>query len=96
MHIEDKSAPALNYSESDQAILDRAANIISEKYVRHGVFTSPEATKQFFSYRMAHHEQEVFGVMLLDNQHRLIEFKELFFGTIDSAAVYPREVLSWC
>lgn len=31
--------------------------------------------------------------MFLDNQHRLIAFEELFFGTIDSASVYPREVL---
>ena len=31
--------------------------------------------------------------MLLDNQHRLIEFRELFFGTIDAAPVYPREVV---
>jgi DNA repair protein RadC len=35
----------------------------------------------------------VFAVMFLDNQHRLIAFEELFFGTIDSASVYPREVL---
>ncbi|HAS8160916.1 TPA: DNA repair protein RadC, partial [Vibrio vulnificus] len=42
---------------------------------------------------LKHHEREVFAVMFLDNQHRLIAFEELFFGTIDSASVYPREVL---
>ena len=31
--------------------------------------------------------------MFLDNQHQLIEFEELFFGTIDAASIYPREVV---
>ncbi|GHW03181.1 DNA repair protein RadC, putative [Vibrio cholerae] len=35
----------------------------------------------------------MFAVLFLDNQHRLIEFKELFRGTVDAASVYPREVL---
>jgi DNA repair protein RadC len=42
---------------------------------------------------MASYEREVFAVLLLDNQHRLIEYQELFFGTIDAASVYPREVV---
>lgn len=43
--------------------------------------------------RMAGYEREVFAVLLLDSQHRLIACEELFFGTIDAAAVYPREVV---
>ena len=35
----------------------------------------------------------MFAVMLLDSQHKLIDYRELFFGTIDSASVYPREVV---
>lgn len=35
----------------------------------------------------------MFAVLLLDNQNRLIEFKELFQGTVDAASVYPREVV---
>jgi DNA repair protein RadC len=38
-------------------------------------------------------EHEVFCVLLLDKRHRLIEYVELFRGTIDGAAVYPREVV---
>ncbi len=37
-------------------------------------------------------EREVFCVIYLDSQHRLIEVEELFYGTLDGAAVYPREV----
>jgi DNA repair protein RadC len=35
----------------------------------------------------------VFAVLLLDTQHRLIEYKEVFYGTIDAASVYPREIV---
>ena len=70
-----------------------AANIIAEKFVTHDVFTTPEATKQFLTYKMINYEREVFAVMMLDNQHRLKEFNELFFGTIEAAGVYPREVV---
>ena len=42
---------------------------------------------------IGHYEREVFCLLLLDNQHRLLECVELFQGTIDSANVYPREVV---
>lgn len=92
MHIETPLVD-VNYTKSEQEILDQAANIIVERYVRHDAFCSPEATKDFLSYKLAGYDREVFAVMLLDNQHQLIEFREMFYGTIDSAAVYPREVV---
>jgi DNA repair protein RadC len=55
--------------------------------------TSPESVKQFCQLQAAHLEHEVFGVLLLDNQHQLIESITLFRGTIDGASVYPREVV---
>ena len=47
----------------------------------------------YLQCEIGHYEREVFCVLLLDNQHRLLEFVELFQGTIDSASVYPREVV---
>ena len=38
-------------------------------------------------------KREVFALLLLDSQHQLIAFRKLFFGTINSAAVYPREIV---
>lgn len=78
---------------SDHQVLEQAAEIIANKYLRGDVFSSPEATKEFLTYKLANYEREVFAVLMLDNQHRLIEFKELFFGTIDAASIYPREVV---
>ncbi|CEO40195.1 RadC family protein [Photobacterium kishitanii] len=74
-------------------VLEKAAEIVANRYLRGDVFTNPQATKDFLQYKMAGYEREVFAVLLLDNQHRLIEYKELFFGTIDAASVYPREVV---
>ncbi|MNH38111.1 hypothetical protein D3C79_990950 [compost metagenome] len=42
---------------------------------------------------MGEYEREVFAVMLLDNQHRLLDYQELFFGTINAGSVHPREVV---
>ena len=80
-------------TQSVSEILESAANIIAEKYVNKDAFSNPEATKSFLTYKLGGYEREVFAVMMLDSQHQLIEFNELFFGTVDAASVYPREVV---
>ncbi|PSU27964.1 RadC family protein [Photobacterium lutimaris] len=77
----------------EHQVLEQAAQIIANRHLRGDVFTSPSATKEFLSYKLSQHEREVFAVLLLDSQHRLIEYNELFFGTIDAATIYPREVV---
>ncbi|HBH7896605.1 TPA: DNA repair protein RadC [Vibrio parahaemolyticus] len=77
----------------EHQVLEQAAQIIANRHLREAVFTSPNATKEFLTYKLSQHEREVFAVLLLDNQHRLIEYNELFFGTIDAATIYPREVV---
>ena len=47
----------------------------------------------YLQCHIGHYQREVFCVLLLDNQHRLLELVELFQGTIDSASVHPREVV---
>ena len=62
--------------------------------VRRGsVLESPEHTRNFLSMRLRDYPYEVFACLFLDNRHRVIRFDELFFGTIDAASVYPREVV---
>ncbi len=56
-------------------------------------FKRPDDAAAFAKLRLATRKAEVFAVMLLDSRHRLIEYREMFFGTIDGATVYPREVL---
>ena len=56
-------------------------------------FTSPTLVKEYLRNKLAGFEHEVFAVLFLDTRHRLIEYREMFHGTIDSVSVYPREVV---
>lgn len=78
---------------NEHQVLEHAAEILERKFDRGDAFANPSETKDYLAYKLGHHDREVFAVMLLDNRHQLIEFKALFFGTIDSASVYPREVI---
>jgi len=57
------------------------------------VLTSPQLVRQYLSARIGQAEHEIFCVLFLDNQHRLITAEDMFRGTIDGASVYPREVV---
>lgn len=80
-------------SPDEQKVLDRAARILArEAKERPYSMTSPQLVRDFLRFRLEHVEHEQFCALFLDSQHRLIEFAELFRGTLDSASVYPREV----
>ena len=88
-----KEGYEVGYSASDMKVLEQAASIIADKFRRGEHISSAEDSKRFLTYRLAAYEREVFAVLLLDNQNRLIEYKELFFGTINSSTVHPREII---
>lgn len=96
MHDTHQKAYSFNYPISARQVLEKAAEIIAEQYLRGDALCSPQATKDFVKYKLGGHEREVFAVLHLDNQHRLIEFEELFYGTINAASVYPREIARAC
>jgi DNA repair protein RadC len=80
-------------TKDEQKIIDNAIQIIESKSNNNDfVINSPDAVKQFCVLQLAMSENEKFGVLFLDNQHRLIEFSIMFTGTVDSATIYPREV----
>jgi len=56
------------------------------------VMNSPEATRRFLHHHLGNRRREVFCCLFLDSQHRIVSCDDLFFGTLDGAAVYPREV----
>jgi DNA repair protein RadC len=74
-------------------VLEKASEILKNKHLTSDIFTSSEATKDFLKFKLGNYEREVFAVMILTSKHQLIEYKELFFGTINAASVYPREVV---
>lgn len=76
-----------------QAALELGRRYLEQTLVREDAFTSPAKVGRYLQARMRSYEREVFSALFLDSQHRLIQYKELFFGTLDGAAVYPREVV---
>ena len=91
---DDKSALyVFNEPITAHQILEKAEEILSERYQRDGEFCNPNSSKNFLRFKLSHQEREFFAVMLLDSQQRLIEYQELSFGTIDAASIYPREIV---
>lgn len=76
-----------------QAVLEMSQRYLSESLKREDALTSPDLVKRYLQMQLRDRPYEVFAMLLLDNQHRVLQFCELFFGTIDAASVYPREIV---
>ncbi len=74
--------------------LRRAMNLLERQLREPGAaFTSASATRDWLRLQLAGEEREVFMVLFLDNQNRLIAYETLFTGTINHTQVHPREVV---
>ncbi len=76
----------------------QAALELGRRYLQSGLetgetFSNPEQTAGYLSMKLRSYPHEVFACLYLDNHHRLISFNKLFFGTIDTAHVYAREII---
>ncbi|GAB2678469.1 RadC family protein [Aliiglaciecola aliphaticivorans] len=76
-----------------QATLEMSKRYFAQSLTRKHTFDSANRTKQYLLSQLRDEPNEVFAVLLLDSQHRLISFKKLFFGTINAASVYPRVIV---
>ncbi|NVK43745.1 MAG: DNA repair protein RadC [Oceanospirillaceae bacterium] len=76
-----------------QAVLEMSRRHLEASLARGEALESPAAVRRYLAARLRHQGREVFACLFLDNRHRVIRFEELFFGTIDAASVYPREVV---
>ena len=83
---------ALNFESKDEVIA-AAIRFVEEKATyTSATLQSARETKDLLRLRIGDREREIFCVLYLNSQHNLIEVDELFMGTIDGAAVYPREI----
>ncbi len=78
------------------AVLELARRSLARRLAERPVFESPTQVKDHARMQLAHLDHEVFALMFLDAQHRLIEWEEMFRGTLTQTSVYPREVLKRC
>ncbi|MDO3381339.1 RadC family protein [Gilvimarinus algae] len=76
-----------------QAVLEMARRHLSETLSVGDALTSPDLVRRYLVSQLRHSTREIFALLLLDNQHRLIRYVPLFMGTLDGASVYPREVV---
>ncbi|MGI9290301.1 MAG: RadC family protein [Gammaproteobacteria bacterium] len=97
------NAPAVELTRVHGLGQSRAAVLIAarecgQRYLRErlqpGVtIGSPADSRDFLMATLRDRPHEVFCCLFLDNRHRVLAFDELFRGTIDAAAVYPREIV---
>ena len=76
-----------------QAVLEMAKRHLAEELERGDALTNPQLTQRYLLSQLRDRSHEVFACLFLDNQQRVIRYQELFHGTLDGAAVYPREVV---
>ena len=75
------------------AVLELARRAMAEQLSQRTVLDAPEAVRQYVQMHIGTRPHEVFAVLFLDAQHRLIVLEELFRGTLTQTSVYPREVV---
>lgn len=75
------------------AVLELARRALAQALQARPVFESPTQVKDYLRLKLAALPHEVFAVLFLDAQHRLLAMEELFRGTLTQTSVYPREVV---
>ncbi|MCF3192511.1 MULTISPECIES: RadC family protein [Pseudomonas] len=76
-----------------QAVLEMSRRHLAERLRRDSALQSPQAVRDYLKSLLRHEPHEVFGCLFMDSKHRMLAFEVLFRGSIDSASVYPRQVV---
>jgi len=75
------------------AVLELARRALAQELQDKPLFTTPQAVRDYLQLQLGSRPHEIFAVLFLDSQHRLIALEELFRGTLTQTSVYPREVV---
>jgi len=75
------------------AVLEMSRRVLLQKMRKRDVMNNPDTVKQFLQLQMGAYPQEVFAVVFMDAQYRLLSFQEMFKGTLNQTSVYPREMV---
>lgn len=76
-----------------QAIFEMSRRALSEQLQRRDVLNSPQAVRDFLVLKLGGLTKEVFLVLFLDTQNRLLATEEMFSGSLTETSVYPREIV---
>lgn len=80
-------------TSEDDAVIVKAIQVLARRFKKRDVFGSPDAVKDYLRLQSQGLSHEVFGVMFLDSQNRLLAYDSLFRGTLHQTSVYPREIV---
>ena len=75
-----------------QAACELSRRYLQEQISRHKIRDAEDVGAYLIS-ELKHLQQEIFAVLFLDNQHRIIEFEKIFYGSIRGTSIYPREIV---
>lgn len=75
------------------AVIEMARRALAQPLQDRAVFDAPQKVKDYVALHLGARMQEVFAVLFLDGQHRLLTLEEMFHGTLTQTSVYPREVV---
>ena len=78
---------------SAEEVLCHARRVLAHRVRRGATMSSPQAVKDYLRVQIGTLDHEVFSVIFLDAQHRIVALREMFRGTLTQTAVYPREVV---
>jgi DNA repair protein RadC len=82
------------YEAPVRQVLLQAQELIDQQFHRQcSVPFNAQLVRVFLKIHLGRYDHEVFAVLFLDSSHRLIEYVELFRGTVDTSQVHPREVI---
>ncbi|MEG1124928.1 MAG: DNA repair protein RadC [Citrobacter sp.] len=73
-------------------IINQARELLTARLYRDESLGSTKETENYLALQLGDREQEVFAVIFLDNRNQVLQYKEMFFGTLASTSVYPREI----
>ncbi|GJL43633.1 TPA: DNA repair protein RadC [Enterobacter chengduensis] len=73
-------------------IINQARELLTARLHHNESLGSPKETESYLALQLGDREQEVFAVIFLDNRNQILQYKEMFYGSIASTSVYPREI----
>lgn len=92
--VKSEERPKYLTADNDDEVIRRAIEILRARLRTPGtLFSSPQTVKDYLTLNLRRTDHEVFHILYLDSQNRLIEDREEFRGTLTQCSVYPREVV---
>jgi len=86
----------VNGSISGRELIQAAIDELKSLKLTSRRFENPNSVKEYLSIHLGAEQREIFSIIFLTNQHQLLSFEKLFYGTVNQSEVHPREIVKRC